>query len=105
MTNRTDPTLPETPLRAWRKTSTACSYAELARRVGCSRRTILSAAAGRPVSREHAIAIRRETGISLDRLLGDAVAAQRDPREESVRDLLRTWRKRQPDVRRRSVDL
>lgn len=62
MSARTDPRLPETPLRAWRKSS-GKSYAQLAREVGCGRRTILRIAAGRPATARVALALGRATGL------------------------------------------
>ncbi len=75
MSARPNPALPSTALRRWRELS-GVSYAELARRVGISRRQMLRIAAGELPSSETARAIRRVTGVCLNELIGDALPSE-----------------------------
>lgn len=72
MSAHSDPRLPETALRRWRRAS-GMSFAELARRIGRSTRTVLRLAAGGAPSAATAQAIRRATGVDLNELVGEAL--------------------------------
>lgn len=77
-----------TALRRWRRSPAGFSYAELAKRVNRTKRHILRIAAGEACGPETAKAIRRETGISLDELVGDSLPPEpRARRTPEVRPL------------------
>jgi hypothetical protein len=87
---RVDPTLPRTALRRWRESERGYPYAELARRIDRHVRTVMFIAAGGACTPETARLIRRETGISLDELIGDALPPRTRPLERDGTRVLDT---------------
>lgn len=90
MSSKTDPRLPETPLRAWRKSS-GKSFASLAREVGVTRRTILRIASGAPATPKVAVKLSMATGLAatlFSPAYGAAVALERASTLERLDRLL-----------------
>jgi transcriptional regulator with XRE-family HTH domain len=73
MARRPNPTLRPTPLRRWREKHDI-SYREIAARAELAERTVLRAAAGKPVDEASAAALERVTGIAA----AEFVAGARD---------------------------
>lgn len=85
MSARTDPRLPETPLRAWRKTSgPGKTYAWLAEKAGCSERTVMRVAAGRPATPRVAMALAHLTDLPATFFTGVYLAEARAIRVEKA---------------------
>lgn len=86
MSSRPDPRLPETPLRTWRKSS-GRSYAWLAIAAGCSLRTVMRVAAGRPAVPRVALALGRVTGLPATVFTAVHVAQAAEARVERLSKL------------------
>lgn len=79
MARRPSPTLPSTPLRAWREREDV-TYAELGKRTALSERTIMRAAAGEPMDVDTAATLERATGIAAQAFIaGEPKRAPRKP--------------------------
>lgn len=81
MARRPSPTLPSTPLRAWREREDV-TYAELGKRTGLSERTIMRAAAGEPMDVDTATTLERATGIAAQAFIaGEPKAKKAKPQK------------------------